>query len=75
MTEEQQPSSPNDEIVARHRAMVDAFEDRRPMDWSIWGMVIDDSTCLTSDGQRVAHWAVETLQHMLGDDFLDPAPI
>lgn len=70
MTEEQQPSSPNDEIVARHRAMVDAFEGRRPMDWSIWSMVIDDSTCLTSDGQRVAHWAVETLQHMLGDDFL-----
>jgi len=50
--------------------MVDAFEGRRPMDWSIWDLFIDDSTCLTSDGRHVAHWAVETLQRMLGNDFL-----
>ncbi len=70
MTEEQHSSSPDDEILTRHRAMVDAFEGRRPMDWSIWDLFIDDSTCLTSDGRRVAHWAVETLQRMLGKDFL-----
>jgi len=70
MTEEQHPTSPNDEILTRHRAMVDAFEGRRPIDWSIWDLFIDDSTCLTSDGQRVAHWAVETLQRILGNDFL-----
>ncbi len=70
MTEEQHPSSPNDEILKRHRAIVDAFEGRRPMDWSIWDLFTDDSTCLTSDGRRVAHWAVETLQRMLGNDFL-----
>jgi hypothetical protein len=69
MTEEQHSSS-NDEILTRHRAMVDAFEGRRPMDWSIWDLFIDDSTCLTSNGRRVAHWAVETLQRMLGNDFL-----
>jgi len=70
MTEEQHPSSPSDEMLTRHRAMVDAFEGRRPMDWSIWDLFIDDSTCLTSDGRRVAHWAVEMLQRMLGNDFL-----
>jgi hypothetical protein len=70
MTEEQHSSSPNDEILTRHRAIVDAFEGRRPMDWSIWDLFIDDSTCLTSDGRRVAHWAVEMLQRMLGNDFL-----
>jgi hypothetical protein len=70
MTEEQHPSSPNDETLTRHRAMVDAVEGRRPMDWSIWDVFIDDSTCLTADGRRVAHWAVETLQRMLGNEFL-----
>ncbi len=70
MTEEQHPAAHNNEILTRHRAMVDAFEGRRPMDWSIWDLFIDDSTCLTSDGRRVAHWAVETLQRMLGNDFL-----
>ncbi len=71
MTEEQHPSSPTDEILARHRAIVDAFEGKRPMDWSIWDLFIDDSTCLTSEGQRVTHWAVKALQSALGDDFLE----
>ena len=70
MTEEQHPSSLNDEILNRHKTMVDAFEGRRPMDWPIWDLFIDDSTCLTSDGRLVAHWAVKTLQRMLGNDFL-----
>jgi hypothetical protein len=70
MTEAQHSSSLNDEILTRHRAIVDALEGKRPMDWSIWDLFIDDSTCLTSDGRRVAHWAVETLQRMLGNDFL-----
>jgi hypothetical protein len=71
MIEEQKPSSSSDEILTRHRAMVDAFEGRRPMDWSIWDLFIDDSTCLTSEGQWVAHWAVKALQGALGDDFLE----
>jgi len=70
MAEAQHSSSLNDEILTRHRAIVDAFEGKRPMDWSIWDLFIDDSTCLTSDGRRVAHWAVETLQRILGNDFL-----
>jgi hypothetical protein len=70
MTEEQHPSLRNDEVLIRHRAMADVLEDRRPMDWSTWDLFIDDSTCLTPDGMRVAHWAVEVLQRILGNDFL-----
>jgi hypothetical protein len=70
MTKEQHTVFTNEEIVARHQAMIDFFEGKRPMNWSFWDLFIDDSTCLTSDGWRVAHWAVDTLRHVLGDDFL-----
>ncbi len=70
MMEEQHLTDPNGETLARHHAMVDAFEGKRPMDWSVWDWLIDDSTCLTAEGRRVAHWAVATLQEKLGQDFL-----
>jgi hypothetical protein len=70
MTEEQHPSFSDDEILIRHRAMADVFEGKRPMDWSIWDLFIEDSTCLTPDGIRVAHWAVKVLQRILGNNFL-----
>jgi hypothetical protein len=70
MADEHADPEIDNETLARHRDMVDVFEGRRPMDWSIWAMFIEDSICLTSDGRRVAHWAVKMLQGALGDDFL-----
>ena len=62
-----------DEALVRHRAFAEVLEGRRPMDWSDWSMFIHESRCLTSDGQHIALWAVNIIQRVLGEDFLQRA--
>ncbi len=69
-TEQHKPETPEDETLARHKRMAEVLDGKRPMDWSDWAMFIHESKCLTTEGQRVALWATATLQHALGDDFL-----
>jgi hypothetical protein len=45
----------------------------RPMMWSDWASLIEDSQCLTPSGLRVAHWAVSVLERTFGGDFLQRA--
>ena len=53
----------------------EVLQGKRPMDWPDWAMFIYNSQYLIPLGQRVALWAVETLQRALGADFLHrPAP-
>ncbi len=73
MTNEQLASSPEDETLARHRALAEVIDGKRPMEWSDWAIPIYDSRCLTSQGQRIALEAVEILRHALGGKFLQRA--
>src|SRR6266568_8056806 len=73
MTAHHPDSSSTDETLARHQAFAEVLEGKRQMRWSDWAVPIYDSKCLTAAGQRAAIWAMETLQHALGDDFLQRA--
>lgn len=56
--------------MERHEDFAQVLRGERPIGWSDWAMPIHESQCLTLQGQKVALWAVGTLQHVLGDDFL-----
>jgi hypothetical protein len=71
-TEDPEPID-EDETLARHRALAEVLEGKRPMGWSDWSMFIHESRCLTPDGRHIALWAVNILQRALGDDFLQRA--
>ncbi len=73
MTLEDSDLSTTDATLARHRAFAEVLQGDRPMMWSDWASLIEDSQCLTPSGQSVARWAVDTLQRTLGSDFLQRA--
>ena len=67
--EHPEPETTEDGTLAQHQRFAEVLSGTRPMDWSDWSMFIDESTCLTPDGRRVARWAADTLRHTLRDDF------
>lgn len=62
-----------DAALARHQTLAEVLQGNRPMMWSDWASLFDDSQCLTPLGLRVAHWAVSVLERTLGSDFLQRA--
>lgn len=58
------------ETRARHVALVEALDGKRELTWAIWASRLHESTFLTTEGRRVAEWAVGLLCTVLGDDFL-----
>lgn len=73
MTTEQDDPSEEDQTLACHRAFAEVLKGERPMAWSDWAMIIDESKCLTTGGKQVVFWAVDTLRQTLQDDFLQRA--
>jgi hypothetical protein len=73
MTVEDTDLPATDATLVRHRAFAEVLRGDRPMMWSDWASLIEDSQCLTPSGLRVARWAVATLQRTLGSDFLQRA--
>src|SRR5258708_36444007 len=59
--------------LARHRALAEVLQGDRPMMWSDWALLFEDSQCLTPSGLRVARWAVSVLERTFGSDFLQRA--
>ena len=69
--EHPEPSSPEEETLARHKRLSEVLSGQRRMGWPDWkDMSIYESTCLAPGGRSVALWAVDVLQRALGDDFL-----
>jgi hypothetical protein len=73
MTVEDTDLPATDATLVRHRAFAEVLRGDRPMMWSDWASLIEDSQCLTLSRLRVARWAVATLQRTLGSDFLQRA--
>jgi hypothetical protein len=73
MTLEHTDPSATDAALARHRAFAEVLRGDRPMMWSDWALLIEDSQCLTPSGLRVARWAVSVLERTFGGDFLQRA--
>jgi len=61
--------------LRRHRRAAEVLEGKRAMDWTDWALAIPESQTLTAEGRRVAGWAVETLRHILQEDFPSRAQI
>lgn len=59
--------------LARHQTLAEVLQGNRPMTWSDWVLLFDESQRLTPSGLRVAHWAVSVLEQRLGSDFLQRA--
>lgn len=62
-----------DATVAHHRTFTEVLQGDRPMMWSDWALLFEDSQCLTPSGLPVARWAVSVLERTLGGDFLQRA--
>src|SRR5215831_16950947 len=71
MIDAQDDSSEAEQTIARHRALVEAFEGQRSLTWEIWTAPIYDSKSLTAQGKQVTLQAAATLRRFLGDDFFD----
>lgn len=61
---------PEGETLARHKRLVEVGEDRVPMEWSDWTLLVPESKCLTPDGKQMVYWATGILQKELLDGFL-----
>lgn len=73
MPQEDTDLSAADTALTRHRAFAEVLQGNRPMTWSDWALLFEDSQCLTLSGRCVARWAVSILEHTFGGDFLQRA--